>query len=171
MLPVETSELHLIFDVLFKLDRLAEFPIPYSYLKVATRHRFGVLRAWPKAKSFWHAWPETWAAVKFRPLASYAQHYWKMLLSHAGKLYTAMMRHLRIGFGTEQPRRITEAAGRFNGDIRPGTLHHPLESRELDVGTYDITEFFPNVEPRELMMAIDAVLRLHYSRTPELVWF
>ncbi len=52
--------------------------LPYSRLRAAGTHRFGVLRAYLKSKSFYDL--QTWTACRWRPLVSYRQHRWRVLL-------------------------------------------------------------------------------------------
>ena len=52
--------------------------LPYSRLRAAHTHKFGVLRAYLKSKSFYDL--QSWIDCRWRPLVSYRQHRWRILL-------------------------------------------------------------------------------------------
>ncbi len=60
----------------------------YSNLKKTKFHRFGVLRLWPKFKSFKgnEGSKPRWSDMKWRPLVSYKKHRWRKVLALLSRL-------------------------------------------------------------------------------------
>ena len=105
---------------------------------------------------------QRWRDIKWRPLVSYAQHHWALLLSLVGRFATHIIATFRLGYHIQNPVDYIRDVSGFNKKDR---RFDPL------ILIRDIKEFFPNVGAVELREALDFVQRLISARDPLLAWF
>ncbi len=53
--------------------------LPFAQLRKTKHHEFGMLRLWPKQKTFLQE--SRWNEYKWRPLVSFRKHRWRRVLS------------------------------------------------------------------------------------------
>lgn len=126
--------------------------LPYARLRQGRKHRYGVLRLWPKLKSL-KAGATTWAELKWRPLASYQQNRWSALFRLAAKWANFVVDLSGDGHAISNPRVMTELVLKYNEAYQE--RHARGDSYPLEQSLYDISNFFTFVSRDDLRIAID----------------
>lgn len=125
--------------------------LPYSRLAPGRKHRYGVLRLWPKLKSL-KAGVTRWADLKWRPLASYEQNRWSSLFRLAAKWSNFVVDLAGDGFAISNPRVMTELVMAHNQAYQD--RKNRGDDYELEQSLYDISNFLTFVSRQDLEQAI-----------------
>lgn len=139
--------------------------LPFSRLEPLHKHKYGVLKAWVKGKTFKTGMPATWSAVAWRPIAGYSSHRWRHLLGIAGRWCTHTVAALKWGWPCTSPRTFVSDVMRFNDEQVPmpviGEQSNNAdgeESKDLSVDIQDLEGFFPNINMDEVEIAVELAI-------------
>lgn len=133
--------------------------LPWVRLEGLHKHRYGVLKAWVKGKSFKNGQPTSWASVKWRPIAGYSRHRWRHLLSIGGRWATHTVETLGWGWSWVNPRQFVHDIAVFNEEAVPTPLQHDTgTSPNVKVSVQDLEGFFPNINLAEVKDAVELAL-------------
>lgn len=177
MEEMTAEEYHRRMEELPTLHRkFREFP--YARLRITSKHGYGVLRVWPKARSWDGGKPRRWSDLAWRPMASYAAHHHRNVLSMTGQFCTAAVRTLKCGWGVESPKEVMNSIHEMNGETAPGAwlskkeeqsrLPPPeWEKRRLFYGMFDIKDFFVNLGLGEMRSALRRAVRELKKKDPK----
>lgn len=125
--------------------------LPYPRLRPGRKHKYGVLRLWPKLKSL-KAGVSRWEDLKWRPLASYEQNRWSSLFRLTAKWSNFVVDAAGDGFAISNPRVMTELVLRYNGAYADRAARG--DSYQLEQSLYDIRNFFTFVSREDLRIAV-----------------
>lgn len=146
----------------------------FCHFRSAARHKFGLVRLWLKAKSI-YSWPEDWESLLWRPLVSYARHWYAKLLSFLGGFCNWVASNGKnleggpldgsgcLGFHVGDPATVLQRVAEFNAKrLKYQRTHGP---QRVKIDLYDVKEFFTHIS-RHLTMCVlqhwvDKVLELH----------
>lgn len=141
--------------------------MPWVRLEPIHRHKYGVLKAWVKGKSYKNGPPTSWSQIKWRPISGYASHRWRHLLGIGGRFATHVVDVLGWGRPCVNPRQFVQDVVEFNKEIVPMSQ----EEEEMNAGTtaqneeekvtvtvQDLEGFFPNIDLGEVENAVELAL-------------
>lgn len=139
--------------------------LPFSKLEPLHKHRYGVLKAWVKGKTFKDGMPKTWSSVKWRPIAGYSSHRWRHLLGIAGRWCTHTVETLGWGWPCTNPRHFVSDVITFNEDKEPlaendtsTVVEGAEEEQAISVDVQDLEGFFPNINMDEVRAAVEMAI-------------
>lgn len=145
--------------------RMQDVPkLVYCRLQSASKHKFGVLRAWLKGRCL-TAPPLSWDTLAWRPLVSYARHHWRELLSYLSRFALFVIHVFGIGWAIDDPRQMMERVAEFNNKWRTlELLHHRRFEPEWDV--IDKENFFPRTPRNDIRQTIRRWVEAAIQRFP-----
>ena len=106
-----------------------------------------------------------WDDLAFRPVASYAQHHWRALLSQCSRFCTTGICKLHWGFHADNPKKI-------RADLEEYVQTLGVEEAALALlNMFDVREFFPNTDLALLKAVVSEMIRELRLENPEWEYF
>lgn len=143
--------------------------LPWSGLVSLSKHNFGILRLWVKAKCWNEGQPTAWSDLKFRPLVPYHQHHYRTVLRGVCRVLNFV--HKKVFTGSCGVMEVPEARRKiqeFAHFCKCRGVEH-LRNKTADIGNF--FNCSPRVEAigmaRCAFMELGKKFRCKYVGTPK----
>lgn len=165
---MSVTEYDALLQRMFKLGSRFQ-TLVFSKLRRASAHRFGVLRIWPKLRSF-KTVPADWQSIAYRPLVAYSRHFWRHSISFLGRFCTFVAKFLHLGFPVDNPQDIIAKTQDFNTrwSATSDEMHSDLE---LFWDIRDIENFFPMTTRARANTVVRKYVQVLLAQNPDLPFF